>query len=106
MLFRSPSRGLISTVGLVPACKSLDCLSVMAGCIEDVDRVFDVLAGRDDGDYVARIRTPWIEVAAPAPIPVNLDGEPVDAARFRFACEIGCIRMVLPERCPCLAPRR
>ncbi len=27
-----PSRGLISTVGLVPACKSLDCISVMAGC--------------------------------------------------------------------------
>ncbi len=30
---------VISTVGLVPACKSLDCLSVMAGCIDDVDRV-------------------------------------------------------------------
>ena len=26
-----PSRGLISTVGLVPACRSLDCISVMAG---------------------------------------------------------------------------
>ena len=32
-----PSRGLISTVGLVPACKSLDCISVMAGSIDDVD---------------------------------------------------------------------
>ena len=26
-----PSRGLISTVGLVPACRSLDCISLMAG---------------------------------------------------------------------------
>ena len=43
-----PSRGLISTVGLVPACKSLDCLSVMAGSIDDVDRVLDVMVARDD----------------------------------------------------------
>ena len=26
-----PSRGLISTVGLVPACRSLDCISLIAG---------------------------------------------------------------------------
>ncbi len=51
-----PSRGLISTVGLVPACKSLDCLSVMAGCIGDVDRVFDVMVGRDDDDPWSRDR--------------------------------------------------
>ena len=38
-----PSRGLISTVGLVPAWNSLDCISVMAGCIGDVDRVFEVM---------------------------------------------------------------
>lgn len=51
-----PSRGLISTVGLVPACKSLDCISVMAGSIDDVDRVFDVVAARDDRDAWARDR--------------------------------------------------
>ncbi|MGE2716889.1 allophanate hydrolase [Mycolicibacterium litorale] len=49
-----PSRGLISTVGLVPACKSLDCLTVMAGCIDDVDRVLDVMIARDDGDPWSR----------------------------------------------------
>ncbi|MDT5064272.1 MAG: allophanate hydrolase [Mycobacterium sp.] len=49
-----PSRGLISTVGLVPACKSLDCISIMAGCIDDVDRVFDVMAARDDDDAWSR----------------------------------------------------
>ena len=53
-----PSRGLISTVGLVPACKSLDCISVMAGSIDDVDRVFDVVAGRDDNDAWSRDRGP------------------------------------------------
>jgi allophanate hydrolase len=49
-----PSRGLISTVGLVPACKSLDCISVMAGCIDDVDRVLDVMIARDDDDAWSR----------------------------------------------------
>ena len=53
-----PSRGLISTVGLVPACKSLDCLSVMAGSIDDVDRVIDVMIARDDGDPWSRDRGP------------------------------------------------
>lgn len=53
-----PSRGLISTVGLVPACKSLDCLSVMAGCIDDVDRVRAVMVARDDDD-------PWSRNAGP-----------------------------------------
>lgn len=51
-----PSRGLISTVGLVPACKSLDCISLMAGSIDDVDRVFDVVAARDDNDAWSRDR--------------------------------------------------
>ena len=49
-----PSRGLVSTVGLVPACKSLDCISVMAGSIDDVDRVLGVMAGRDDADAWSR----------------------------------------------------
>jgi allophanate hydrolase len=53
-----PSRGLISTVGLVPACKSLDCISLMAGSIDDVDRVFDVVAARDDDDAWSRDRGP------------------------------------------------
>ena len=53
-----PSRGLISTVGLVPACKSLDCISVMAGCIDDVDRVIDVMVVRDDDDAWSRDRGP------------------------------------------------
>ena len=53
-----PSRGLISTVGLVPACKSLDCLSLMAGSVDDVDRVMDVMVGRDDADAWSRDRGP------------------------------------------------
>ena len=64
-----PSRGLISTVGLVPACKSLDCITLMAGCIDDVDRAFDVMAGRDDDDAWSRDRGPRF---SGAPIRVGL----------------------------------
>lgn len=51
-----PSRGLISTVGLVPACRSLDCISLMAGSVDDLDRVLDVVAARDDRDAWSRDR--------------------------------------------------
>jgi len=64
-----PSRGLISTVGLVPACSSLDCIALMAGSIEDIDRVFPVIAGRDDRDPWSRDRGPDY---AGAPIRVGL----------------------------------
>ncbi|MDO3635946.1 amidase family protein, partial [Mycolicibacterium arseniciresistens] len=66
-----PSRGLISTVGLVPACRSLDCLSVMAGCVDDVDRVLAVMAARDDADAWSRDRGPRY---AGAEIRVGLPG--------------------------------
>ena len=66
-----PSRGLISTVGLVPACRSLDCLSIMAGSVDDVNRVFDVMAGRDDADPWSRDRGHLVA----GPITVGLPAE-------------------------------
>ena len=51
-----PTRGLLSTVGLVPACRSLDCISLMATTVDDVRRVFDVVAAPDDGDPWSRRR--------------------------------------------------
>jgi allophanate hydrolase len=64
-----PSRGLISTVGLVPACKSLDCLSVMAGCVDDACRAADVMTARDDDDAWSRDPGPRYDGA---PIRVGL----------------------------------
>lgn len=51
-----PSRGLISTVGLVPACRSLDCVSLIAGTVTDLGIVFDVVAATDDRDPWSRPR--------------------------------------------------
>ncbi len=51
-----PSRGLISTVGLVPACRSLDCISLIAANVPDLSSVFDVVVGVDERDPYTRPR--------------------------------------------------
>ena len=51
-----PSRGLISTVGLVPACRSLDCISLIAGSVTDLGAVLDIVAGYDPADPWSRQR--------------------------------------------------
>jgi lipid kinase YegS len=50
-------------------------------------------------------RVPWVEVRSPAPIRLNLDGEPVAAARLRIECVPRALRMLLPRDCPLLSPR-
>jgi allophanate hydrolase len=49
-----PTRGLLSTRGVVPACRSLDCVSIFAltGC--DAGAVLDAAANFDPGDPFAR----------------------------------------------------
>ncbi|MFM1902451.1 MAG: lipid kinase YegS [Planctomycetota bacterium] len=66
--------------------------------------VTEIRAADPRGEYVSRVRAPWIEVTAPRPIPLNLDGEPFNGTRFRFVSVPGAIRMVLPSDCPCLTP--
>lgn len=49
-----PSRGRISTGGVVPACASLDCVSVFASNVADAAAVLDVGAGFDPDDRFSR----------------------------------------------------
>ena len=49
-----PTRGLISTTGVVPACRSLDCVSVFALTCADAWRVFEVARHFDPLDPYAR----------------------------------------------------
>ena len=51
-----PSRGLISTVGLVPACRSLDCISLIAGSVADLGSILDIVAMPDPRDPWSRRR--------------------------------------------------
>ena len=59
-----PSRGLLSTAGVVPACRSLDCVSIFALTVEDAARVADVARGTDGADPFSR---PDADVARFAP---------------------------------------
>jgi allophanate hydrolase len=47
-----PTRGLVSTHGMVPACASLDCVSILATSVADGAAVLDVIAAFD-------ARDPW-----------------------------------------------
>ncbi len=51
-----PTRGLLSTHGVVPACRSLDCVSVFALTAADAAAVFEVAAGFDPDDPLSRPR--------------------------------------------------
>jgi allophanate hydrolase len=67
-----PTRGLISTHGLLPACRTLDCVSIFAETCADAARVLGVAQGFDAEDAYSRKALP---------------GEgctPWTAAKFRF----------------------
>ena len=51
-----------------------------------------------------RARLAWVELeAVDGPMTLNLDGEPVQARRFRIGCVPARVRMRLPEACPLLS---
>jgi allophanate hydrolase len=58
-----PSPGLVSTLGIVPACASLDCPSVFATSVADASAVIAVIAGFEPTD-------PW---SRPLPTPARLE---------------------------------
>ena len=49
-----PSLGLVSTRGVVPACRSLDCVSIFALTVGDAERALDVMAAFDEQDSYSR----------------------------------------------------
>ncbi len=49
-----PTRGRISTRGVVPACRSLDCVSIFALSCEDAAQIFDICDGYDADDPLSR----------------------------------------------------
>ncbi len=50
-----PSRGLVSTAGVVPACRSLDCVSIFALTAPDAFAALQVIAGPDGRDPYSRV---------------------------------------------------
>ncbi len=60
-----PTRGLLSTRGVVPACRSLDCVSIFARSVADAAAVFAAAAAFDPADAFSRpakpplVEEPW-----------------------------------------------
>ena len=51
-----PSLGLVSTAGVVPACRTLDCVSVFALTVDDAFDALNVMTGPDAADPYSRPR--------------------------------------------------
>ncbi len=49
-----PTKGVLSTLGVVPACRSLDCVSIFAHTADDAQRVFESAHGVAEDDPYAR----------------------------------------------------
>jgi allophanate hydrolase len=58
-----PTRGWISNTGVIPACRSLDCVSVFARSVDEASLAASIAGGVDDAD-------PWSR-RAPRPIAVT-----------------------------------
>jgi allophanate hydrolase len=75
-----PSLGLVSTAGVVPACRTLDCVSIFAHTTDDCTAVLAVVAGFDADDPYSRRRP----LQAPCLPPVVRLGAPPPGQRIFF----------------------
>lgn len=53
-----PTRGLVSTSGITPACLSLDCIAFITKSVQDARTVWDTCVGYDENDRYAKVSTP------------------------------------------------
>ena len=68
-----PTPGRVSCAGVVPACRSIDCVSVLALTVADAAEVLSVIEGADPADAYSAFR-----VGAAWPKPVLRVGIPID----------------------------
>jgi allophanate hydrolase len=72
-----PTRGLLSTSGVVPACRSLDCVTILTRTCREAAKVFEVACGFDPSDPYSRVPGPG-QGAAPWAIGAFRFGVPAD----------------------------
>ena len=78
-----PTPGAVSSRGVVPACRSLDCVSVLAHDVAEAWAAYAAMAGYDAGDPYSRPLPPGIPAAARR---IGIPAEP-DRPRFDRAAE-------------------
>jgi allophanate hydrolase len=82
-----PTRGLLSTFGVLPACRSLDCVSIIGLGADDAERVLDVMAKVDPLDAFSR-SVPMDTVRVPGRIAGTRFGVPRTAQLEFFGDEL------------------
>ena len=88
-----PSKGRLSNTGLVPACRTVDCISVFALTVEDAESVAQVTEGYDASDAYSRANPHTAPVAVgraiKLAIPATLEffGDTQNQAVFEQAVE-------------------
>ncbi|MGI8413741.1 MAG: allophanate hydrolase [Solirubrobacteraceae bacterium] len=76
-----PTRGLLSTRGVVPACASLDCVSILAASVGDAAAVLDLTASYDAQDpWSRRDRALTAGRTGRIGVPLHGQGEPDEPA--------------------------
>ena len=87
-----PTRGAFSNTGVVPACRTLDCVSVFATTFDDATLVYDLAAALDLSDGLSREASAaarrWRVPAAPrfaVPAQPEFFGDELSAQAFRAA---------------------
>lgn len=73
-----PTRGYLSTQGVVPAVRSLDCVSIFALTCTDAKTILQVVAGFDPGDPFSR----RAQTVANPPMPVRVGCPPPEQLHF------------------------
>ena len=94
-----PTRGALSTMGVVPACRTLDCVSILARTCHDAHTVWQAVRGFDSLDPYSRApapgqdAAPWISAVPggpfrfgiPAPAQLEFFGDEDAAALYQRA---------------------
>lgn len=68
----------------------------------DVPAVISELTSieKEQGLWVQRYRVPWLKWHADEPMPLNLDGEPLESKELHFQIQAKAVSVVLPKDCP------
>lgn len=103
-----PTVGALSAAGVVPACRTLDCVSVFALTVDDAYAVFGVAAAKDPADAYSRAlkvpalaaRPPVLRVGVPAKADLQFFGDASMQAGFEAALglleKLGCRLVEIP----------
>lgn len=77
-----PSRGLLSTRGVVPACRSLDCVSILALTCADARMVVQTAKGFDPLSFSARREADSLELTPSTPLRLRYGAPAKNDLRF------------------------